>query len=85
MLAWNTWDKTIPPFEINKDLTYAEVIVPTTDSIRVEHVLCKLLKHNKHALIVGETGTGKSITIQSALKSEFDNQDFMYMTLAFSA
>jgi dynein heavy chain len=39
----------------------------------------------KHVLIVGETGTGKSIMIQQELKENFQDDERMFLGLAFSA
>jgi type II secretory ATPase GspE/PulE/Tfp pilus assembly ATPase PilB-like protein len=36
-------------------------------------------------LIVGPTGTGKSITIINELKNTFSNENYMYLGLSFSA
>jgi dynein heavy chain len=64
---------------------YSEVIVPTVDSIRIQYLLNNLLKKNKHTLIVGQTGTGKSITISSELTGNFMNDDYSTLSLSFSA
>jgi MoxR-like ATPase len=44
-----------------------------------------LLMSDKHALICGPTGTGKSISIANELKNSFDNADYTYISLSFSA
>lgn len=36
-------------------------------------------------MICGPTGTGKSISIANELKNSFDNNDYTYINLAFSA
>jgi dynein heavy chain len=35
--------------------------------------------------MVGPTGTGKSLTINQLLKAEFDNEQWSYFALGFSA
>jgi dynein heavy chain len=62
------WTKTVKEYVVPKDVTYSEVIVPNVDSIRVQFLLNTLLMNKKHTLIVGHTGTGKSITISNELK-----------------
>lgn len=84
-LAWMPWTKTIPTYVVPKDCSYTEVIVPNVDSIRIQYLLKNLLIYKKHILIVGSTGTGKSITIMNELKSSFYNEEYMYMGLSFSA
>lgn len=61
--SWCPWGKTVPNFEIPVDSPYSEMIVPTTDSIRIKCIFNRLLKNKSHALIIGPTGTGKSIMI----------------------
>lgn len=84
-INWINWLKTIPPFVVPKDVSYSQLIVPTTDSIRVAKLLSTLVLSDKHPMIVGPTGTGKSICIANELKRSFDNQDYMYLAMSFSA
>jgi MoxR-like ATPase len=44
-----------------------------------------LLLNSKHVLLVGPTGTGKSMSMARLLKSEFNNENWIYYTLGFSA
>jgi len=38
-----------------------------------------------HVLFVGSTGTGKSLTLSQLLKNEYDNEQWCYFDLGFSA
>ena len=62
-LKWTNWMKTIPAYEVPGDVKYSEVIVPTIDSIRINHMITRLLFNKSHILVCGNTGTGKSISI----------------------
>jgi len=44
-----------------------------------------LLKSTMHCLFVGPTGTGKSLQVNKLLKQKFDNDDWAYYQLGFSA
>lgn len=68
-----------------KDVTYSQLIVPTIDSIRMNTLLKILVLNDKHPMICGPTGTGKSISISNELKNNFENQEYSYLSLAFSA
>ena len=84
-LQWVSWTKTVPEYEVPVGCSYAEVVVPTLDSIRINNNLNRLLRYGKHTLIVGPTGTGKSISVLNELKQNFENSDYTYLSLAFSA
>lgn len=69
--SWKNWISTVPPYQVPVGASFTEVIVPTIDSIRVAYLLTALLQKSKHTLIVGPTGTGKSITVVNCLKKSF--------------
>ena len=84
-INWINWLKTIPPYVVPRDISYSQLIVPTIDSIRMNKMIYTLLMNDKHPMICGHTGTGKSISIASELKNSFDNSDYTYISLSFSA
>jgi len=69
--SWVNWSKTVPDYVVPTGGSYTEVIVPNVDSIRVQFLIKNCLVNRKHIMIVGQTGTGKSIMIQNELKSNF--------------
>ena len=82
---WINWLKTIPPFVVPKDVSYSQLIVPTIDSVRVARLLQTFVMADKHPMIVGPTGTGKSISIANELKKSFDNSQWSFLAMSFSA
>ncbi len=84
-IQWINWLKTIPPFVVPRDVSYSQLIVPTIDSIRITKLLNTLIRCGKHPMIVGPTGTGKSISIANELKNSFDNEEYTYLAMSFSA
>ena len=70
---------------VDKEHTYLQLNIPTIDSIRIKHISETLLVNSKHCLLVGPTGTGKSVTINELLKLRFDSEDWAYYSLGFSA
>ena len=64
---WTKWMDIIEKFEVDSKLSFSEIIVPTTDSVRNTYLLDLLLPNDKHVLMVGETGTGKTININQYL------------------
>jgi len=66
------WDKIV----VHKPLLFSSftpLIYPDNDETK------------KHIMIVGPTGTGKSIMIQTELRNSFYNEQFMFLGLSFSA
>ncbi|GAB1605521.1 dynein axonemal heavy chain 1-like isoform X5 [Argonauta hians] len=61
------WRTGEPKYSIAPDAKFADIIVPTIDTIRSSFVLELLLKNNKTVLCVGPTGTGKTLTISNKL------------------
>jgi dynein heavy chain len=81
-LNWTLLNTT--PFAIDQKLAYAEIIVPTFDSIRYKFVKKMLLENRKHVLCPGPTGTGKTVNISSLLNQEMP-EEFSAIPIMFSA
>ena len=64
---WTRWIDIIDKFEIDPKLTFSEIVVPTNDSVRNTYLLDMLLSNEKHVLMVGATGTGKTVNINQYL------------------
>lgn len=81
---WISWMDTCPTFELSPNTPFAEIIVPTADTIRYSFVIDTLIKNFQHMVCVGQTGTGKSIVINEKLAKGL-NDDFLTLMMAFSA
>jgi len=84
-MTWVNWMNTIPPYEVQAGGSFAELIIPIADSIRVSKVFNTLITAGRHVLLVGPTGTGKSIMISNELRNNFDNENYTNINLSFSA
>ena len=84
-IKWVNWLKTIPTYEVPGNVKYSEVIVPTVDSIRVNAMVNRMLLNKCHILLCGPTGTGKSISVMNEMATKFENENYTYASLAFSA
>ena len=57
--GWVDWMATIPPYVPDPDVSFSQIIVPTSDTVRYNYLLKILALAGKHVLFIGETGTGK--------------------------
>ena len=46
-VQWLSWMHGLPKFTIEPDTKFADIIVPTPDTVRSAHILEMLLKNNK--------------------------------------
>jgi dynein heavy chain len=67
--SWVNWAATAAEYKFDDRLSYSELIIPTTDSIRNTFWLDLLVQNKKQVLLTGHTGTGKTVTVNSYLSS----------------
>ena len=78
------WLDTVPEFVIPEGSEYQDVIVPTGDTARYTYLMRTCIENMQPALLVGDTGTGKTIMMKSLLVSL--SKDLYQLTLIqFSA
>lgn len=58
--------------------------VPTVDSARNRFILMTLVKNKVNVLVVGNTGTGKTVAVNGLLQ-ELDDNVYTFMSIVFSA
>lgn len=71
---WVYWMDTIKEFQVDTRLNYSEIVVPTVDSIRMKFLARQLLLNDKHVLVPGPTGTGKSVNIAELLQTQLPEE-----------
>ena len=81
---WINWTQSVAPYSYDPKLSFAELIIPTMDSICYTHLLDILVRNNKHVLMTGPTGTGKTVNIIRHLQGGLPDK-YIPITLAFSA
>lgn len=66
---WISWSSRVPKIEIEAHLvTASDVVVPTIDTVRHEEVLYSWLSEHKPLMLCGPPGSGKTMTLFSALR-----------------
>jgi dynein heavy chain, axonemal len=81
---WVGWMTTIPEFKLKPTTPFADIIVPTLDSVRYMSVLERLSLHDFHVLCVGPTGTGKTLSVLDKLMSGMPDK-YQPVKVGFSA
>ena len=86
------WDSenlnnTIIPENDGKNQTYNEIIIPTSDTKKFTYLLKNLVHIHKPVLFVGESGTGKTVTINNYLKflTKEKNSPYVVLNMNFSS
>ncbi|ERT02584.1 dynein heavy chain, cytoplasmic [Sporothrix schenckii ATCC 58251] len=66
---WTAWQNQVPTIEVNThSVTQTDVVIPTLDTVRHEDVLYSWLAEHKPLLLCGPPGSGKTMTLFSALR-----------------
>ena len=67
---WVKWLETIPDFKPENRASFAEIVVPTNDSVRNRYLLKLLIMNSKHVMSPGPTGTGKTVNVMGLMQSD---------------
>lgn len=66
---WDMWQNQVPTMEVNThSIIQTDVVIPTLDTVRHEDVLYSWLAEHKPLLLCGPPGSGKTMTLFSALR-----------------
>ena len=65
---WAPWMETVESKPIDPEAEYSTIVVPTLDTVRYTYLIDCLVQHNKYVLLVGPTGTGKTVYIKRHLQ-----------------
>ncbi|KAI0666280.1 dynein heavy chain [Trametes maxima] len=66
---WTGWQARVPVIDIESHaVTASDVVVPTVDTVRHEEVLYSWLSEHKPLMLCGPPGSGKTMTLFSALR-----------------
>ncbi|VDB92823.1 BgtA-20854 [Blumeria graminis f. sp. tritici] len=66
---WSLWHNQVPKMDVNThSITQTDVVIPTLDTVRHEDVLYSWLAEHKPLLLCGPPGSGKTMTLFSALR-----------------
>ena len=72
-------------YAIPDNSSFQSIVVPTIDTIRHDWLLVQLISNNYNALVTGNTGTGKSVTVKKVLETGLDATKYSNIIMNFSA
>nr|XP_012140860.1 PREDICTED: dynein heavy chain 1, axonemal [Megachile rotundata] len=81
---WYKWLDDIPSITITPEMKFADIEVPTMDSVRSATLVGYLLINNSNSLCVGPTGSGKTLTVSAKLTRNMPKK-FICDFITFSA
>ena len=81
---WVLW-KPINEVKLSQEMKFHEIYIPTRDSIRTQNLIKRLLSHDFAVLMIGRTGTGKTLSIKRILLNEMEMTRFLPSLTTFSA
>lgn len=84
-LEWNHWLDT-GKIDISSylNLRFEELIIPTQDSERTQYFIKSILQNDGHIILVGPTGTGKTVGAVSLIQKDFVGEKYSNILTNFS-
>eukprot|EP00854_Cymbomonas_tetramitiformis_P003631 gene3631-4564_t len=86
-LVWASWLDTESPQKIPPTAQFNDIVVSSVDTIRYSYLVDLLLTHESNVLLVGPTGTGKTVYVKRKLASRggLNPDEYQPILLNFSA
>ncbi|XP_067302544.1 dynein axonemal heavy chain 12 [Pseudorasbora parva] len=83
---WVHWNESIRNVPLgDKNTKVQDIIVPTIDTVRYTYLMDLCIQHGMPLLLVGPTGTGKSVYVKEKLMNNLDKDLFLPFFINFSA
>jgi len=76
---WVPWNTLVPNYEHNPSIKFNEILVPTVDSTRITWLLNLMTDVKRPVILIGETGTSKTATMQNFLRTLDTNQFVIFL------
>ncbi|XP_068166194.1 dynein axonemal heavy chain 12-like [Antennarius striatus] len=84
--SWVHWNNVLEQIDPDNITTKPEdVIVPTIDTVRYTYLMDHFISHDIPLLLVGPTGTGKSVYVKEKLMNKLDRDSYLPFFINFSA
>ncbi|KAM6256904.1 dynein axonemal heavy chain 12 [Porphyrio hochstetteri] len=84
--CWVHWNKLIKNINCSdKNVKIQDIIVPTMETVRYTFLIDLFVTHGKPLLLVGPTGTGKSVYVKDKLTNNLEKERYLPFFINFSA
>jgi len=83
--VFKPWSNKVPTFVYDKEVSYFDLMVPTTDTIKYQFCLETLLNIEKPLFFTGNSGVGKSAIISNTLAQLKEKGSIMPININMSA
>lgn len=78
------WEEMVPAYEAPVSKKYADILVPTVDTVRYAWLLEQIMNMRKPACFCGESGTAKTVTVQASF-AKLDREKFTTLNINMSS
>ncbi|XP_068140477.1 dynein axonemal heavy chain 7 [Drosophila tropicalis] len=83
---WKPWQDDVNSAPaIPRDIPVNQIIIQTNESVRIAAILDLLVRHGKPLMLVGPTGTGKSVYVIDYMLKRMDLNTYKPLLINFSA
>jgi dynein axonemal heavy chain len=83
-LKWQKWATKVEPYQAPVPFAFNKVLVPTVDTVRYTFFLEKMMSIRSPLLLVGESGTAKTVIVKKFLES-MDKTKLASLNINFSS
>jgi dynein heavy chain, axonemal len=73
------------PFEYDDEANFGDIVVPTVDTTRYQYLLERLCSVQRRTLLVGPSGTGKSVIVHNCIRAMSKKDQTVSCVINFSA
>jgi dynein heavy chain len=80
---WKTWHDKLPTGNISPDAEFSSIVVPNLVTAQLGQLLDLLIRYENPTLVVGPTGTGKSVFIKEVLSHHLDQNIYKAIATSF--
>ena len=83
--TWKYFGDIVKTEPLVETAIIGQMLVPTIDTIKYQHLFLHHIRHKKRFLLFGKTGTGKSVYIQDMMMKKLGTDDYLPNFITFTA